>query len=64
MIGLRATRVYFLFIILGQDTNPSPTAKNIGIVFFDSGLNFCSYLFLDHTKHILLALVSNKLDLL
>ena len=34
------TRVYFLFIILGQDTNPSATAKNTGIVFFDSGLNF------------------------
>ena len=66
----------FPCLILGQDTNPSASAKNLGVVF-DSSLNFrkhisqtcraCFYrirksLSLDLAKQIAVALVSSKLD--
>ena len=69
---------YFPCLILGQDTNPFPSAKNLGVVF-DSSLNFrknisqtcmaCFYHIRDLrrirkslSKKIAVALVSSKLD--
>ena len=37
----------FPCLILGQDTNPSPSAKNLGVVF-DSSLNFRKHM----SKHV------------
>ena len=39
---------YFPCLILGQDTNPSASAKNLGVVF-DSSLNFRKHIILSQT---------------
>ena len=78
LIGTKLQREKFLnnfpCLLLGQDTNPSTSAKNLGVLY-DSSLNFraCFYhicdlrrirksLSLDLAKQIAVALVSSKLD--
>ena len=63
LIGTKLQREKFLnnfpCLLLGQDTNPSTSAKNLGVLF-GSSLNFRACL--DLAKQIAIALVSSKLD--
>ena len=82
LIGTKLQREKFLnnfpCLLLGQETNPSTSAKNLGVLF-DSSLNFRKHisqtfyhirdlrrirksLSLDLAKQIAVALVSSKLD--